>query len=274
MSDGKAPPDRPDTFGTELRRLREISGLTLDDIVAETKISRRILESLEGGSFQYLPERIFCRNFVRQYAGIIGVEETKLVTWFEAAWEHFLIASGSHPNLVEPETAIPGYTFRWRYWLPIALGVVVVGVIAVLVIRGSWSSDDVLPTLQRSPSAVPVPTLHPTWMPSPTAPLPDDVGQPRIEGAVNLKIQALDDQECWVHYRDGDGRTGQQLLSAEQQLDLDLHGPVLLTLGNAGAAVLRVGGTEYADLGLPGQVLHMEISSSGLQFLGAGAAND
>jgi len=274
MSGDKAPPTRPDTFGTELRRLRESAGLTLDDIIAETKISRRILESLEGGNFQYLPERIFCKNFVRQYARIIGVEETKLVTWFEAAWERFLIASGSHPSLLEPDETVPSYTFRWRYWLPIALGAAILGVIVVLVIRGSGRADDVLPAMQRSPSAVPAPTLFPTWIPSPTTPLPDDASEPRIDGAVDLKIQALDDQECWVHYRDGDGRTGQQLLSAEQQLELELRGPVLLTLGNAGAAVLRVEGTEYVDLGLPGQVLHMEVSRSGLEFLGAGVASE
>ena len=89
----EGPPNHPKTFGEELRHLRESAGLSLDNIAAETKISKRILHGLEEGEFRFLPERIFCRNFVIQYADVVGAESDRLVASFEDAWERFLLAS-------------------------------------------------------------------------------------------------------------------------------------------------------------------------------------
>ena len=70
--------------------------------MAETKISRRILEALENGRFQYLPERVFSRNFVRQYTAFIGYHDERILEWFDEAWKRFELASGSfHPAEVE-----------------------------------------------------------------------------------------------------------------------------------------------------------------------------
>ncbi len=86
MSAMEGPPNHPKTFGEELRRLRESAGLSLDDIAEETKISKRILNNLEAGDFRSLPQLVFSRNFVSQYATFVGADPYRVAESFEAAW--------------------------------------------------------------------------------------------------------------------------------------------------------------------------------------------
>jgi cytoskeletal protein RodZ len=274
----QAPKTDSHAFGTELRRLREEAGLTLDEIIADTKISRRILEALESGRFQYLPERVFCKNFVRQYARNVGAGEEALVRLFDLAWESFVLSSGSHPSLVVPaDQDVPRRRVHWHFWIPVGIGVVVVGVIVAMVLHGAGDSQ-LMPSTAGQPTFAPRPTRLPTVSPSPTAAAAvaaeDQAAGPRGSETLEIEVSVPESQECWVHFRDSNGHTGQQLVTAGGRLQLVLAGPILLTLGNAGAAVLEVDGTEHVGLGLPGQVLHIEISDSGLRFLGSGARRE
>jgi len=97
---------------------------------------------------------------------------------------------------------------------------------------------------------------------------------PAETGLVDLKIVVDPNEECWVRYRDREGRSEQRLLAGGETLELQLEGPVKLTVGNASAARLVVGGVTYGDLGVPGQVVHAEASLQGLIELGAGQAYD
>ena len=89
-------PTDPKAFGERLRGLRLDRGLELEDISVETKISRRLLEALESGSFERLPMRVFSRNFVRQIADLLDSDSESVVTDFERAWSHFQDQSGQH----------------------------------------------------------------------------------------------------------------------------------------------------------------------------------
>ena len=72
-------PNHPKAFGEELQRLRESTGLSLEEIAEETKISRQILRSLESGEFRFLPQKVFSRNFVTQYAVVVGADAAHVV---------------------------------------------------------------------------------------------------------------------------------------------------------------------------------------------------
>ncbi len=262
-------PTRPRAFGEELRRLREVSGLTIDDIVAETKVSRRIFEALEAGSFQLLPERVFARNFVRQYLHMVG-GEGQMLEAFDAAWERFRLASGSHPveRVDEPPPTRP---VRWGFWVPVAIGALVVLVMAVLAVRGTQRTAPTLPDPMRAAGvrASPTDQLPVAAMPSPTLP-PTAVPEPKAEGdTVAFSLRVDRDAECWVHVRDHDGRTEQRLLEGGGRLDLELKEPVLLTLGNAGVVTLEIAGAVPRRLGAAGQVVHLELGRSGVMPHGA-----
>ncbi|NOY23481.1 MAG: helix-turn-helix domain-containing protein [Acidobacteria bacterium] len=60
-------------IGLQLKKQREEKGLTLRDIEKSTKISIRLLKSIEAGDFGALPSGLFARNFIRQYCKTIGM---------------------------------------------------------------------------------------------------------------------------------------------------------------------------------------------------------
>ncbi len=60
--------DLKTTFGDELRREREIRGISLKEIAEATKVSQRLLEAIEKDDYRYLPAPVFTRGFVREYA--------------------------------------------------------------------------------------------------------------------------------------------------------------------------------------------------------------
>lgn len=76
------------SFGEHLRREREMRGISLDEIVATTKIGRRLLVALEEEQFELLPGGIFNKSYVRAYAKCIGIDEDEAVAeYLQAAHE-------------------------------------------------------------------------------------------------------------------------------------------------------------------------------------------
>jgi len=76
------------SFGEHLRREREKRGIPLDQIVATTKIGRRLLLALEEEQFDLLPGGIFNKAYVRAYAKCVGIDEEEAVSeYLEAAKE-------------------------------------------------------------------------------------------------------------------------------------------------------------------------------------------
>lgn len=73
------------TFGEELRREREIRGISLKEISDATKISRRFLESIEKNDHKSLPAPVFTRGFVREYARYVGLDAEEMVNRYNTA---------------------------------------------------------------------------------------------------------------------------------------------------------------------------------------------
>ena len=78
--------DRSVDFGTFLRQAREHRGVSLQDLAASTKISARVLESLERNDPSKLPGGIFSRAFVRAYAREVGLDPDVAVASFVTAF--------------------------------------------------------------------------------------------------------------------------------------------------------------------------------------------
>lgn len=264
-------PQHPKTFGDELRRLRAEADLSISDIAAETKISKQILTNLENGDFRFLPQKVFCRNFVSQYAEVVGVDPRQLTDAFEAAWDRFLLASGSHPSLVADDPPLVR-NFRWRFWLPVAAAAAILVAASLVIWKSSRIEGQFTPS--QSPRAAssdlrPAPASAGEPRPTPS-PVGTGTASPAVPQKVSIRIRIRPEMECWIHYRDNNGVAGGKLLSGGTEETLALPGPVKLTIGDAGAASLEVGGRTYDDLGRPGQVVHTEVSPEGLIVLGSG----
>jgi hypothetical protein len=256
--------------------MRAAAGLSLEDIADRTKISPQILRSLESGDFRFLPQKVFCRNFVSQYAEIVGADPKRVTAAFDAAWDRFLLASGSFPSLTVDEPPLVR-TVRWRFWGPVAAAAVIALLAALVIWRGSLHEEGYPGPGRESSSSRRIgdPSLG---EPAPRLPTPSPVVaaeavSPEPE-EVAITIRVRPERECWVHYRDHNGVAGGKLLAGGAEERIVLVGPIKLTIGDAGAASLEVAGRVYGDLGRPGQVVHTEVSADGLVVLGRGRAGD
>ncbi len=114
------------TFGEHLRRQRELRGISLEEIVATTKIGRRLLLALEEEQFDLLPGGIFNKSYVRAYAKCVGLNEEQTVAeYLEAAKE----VPPDTRVIAQQHESIHSDRRRQRYdfpWLPVLVLLVIV----------------------------------------------------------------------------------------------------------------------------------------------------
>ncbi|HEY9656169.1 MAG TPA: RodZ domain-containing protein [Crinalium sp.] len=70
------------TIGDYLQRERQEQAISLDEIAVKTYIPLRLLQALELGNVERLPEPVFVQGFIRRYADAIGLDGTALAKNF------------------------------------------------------------------------------------------------------------------------------------------------------------------------------------------------
>lgn len=73
-----------DEIANELKTAREKSSMTLAQLANKTKIDIKFLEAMENGDFSFLPD-LYVRAFLKNYAKMVGLSETKIIRKYEAA---------------------------------------------------------------------------------------------------------------------------------------------------------------------------------------------
>ncbi|KOP25431.1 DNA-binding protein [Hapalosiphon sp. MRB220] len=59
-------------MGAQLSSSRQEKGLSLDEMVVLTRIPRRLLQAIEEGNLQELPEPVYIQGLIRQFADALG----------------------------------------------------------------------------------------------------------------------------------------------------------------------------------------------------------
>lgn len=85
VQNSQPEPSELTSFGEELRREREIRGISLKEIADSTKISKRFLEAIERNDHLALPAPAFTRGFVREYARYVGLNAEEMVNRYNFA---------------------------------------------------------------------------------------------------------------------------------------------------------------------------------------------
>lgn len=71
-------------FGRFLSQQRELRGMSREDVSKSTKIPPTLVQALEDGQSERLPERVFLQNLIRAYAQVIGLSADDAITrWHE-----------------------------------------------------------------------------------------------------------------------------------------------------------------------------------------------
>lgn len=113
-------------FGEQLKREREMRGVSLEEISVATRIAPRFLEAIENEQWDQLPGGVFNRGFIRSVARYLGLDEENLVA------EYALQTKGRpDPGVVADPPDEPE-----RMWARISVLVV----LAILILAGGWAA--------------------------------------------------------------------------------------------------------------------------------------
>ena len=161
-------------FGENLRREREMRGVSLEEISAATKISLRFLQAVEQEDFAKLPGGIFARSFIRSYARYLGLEEERVLAEYQLA---------AHPSndvdLVRMTPASRGSASDTKGRSPVVATLVAVVLLAGGYLLYHYSRRTVeMPATPTPSAATTPPAAQPTAQPASTTP-----GAPGAPGA-------------------------------------------------------------------------------------------
>ena len=95
---GPPAPFGTTAFGEFLRTARERRGLTIQQIANETKIPRRLLESLEHGDLGAVPAGMYQRAEIRAYAKAVGLDQTVALSELDRALGTRVAETDRHPT--------------------------------------------------------------------------------------------------------------------------------------------------------------------------------
>jgi hypothetical protein len=68
------PSDILAQIGAQLRQGRESQGLSLDDISTRTQIQQRLIQAIEEGHIEILPESVYVKGMVKRYGDHLGLD--------------------------------------------------------------------------------------------------------------------------------------------------------------------------------------------------------
>jgi cytoskeleton protein RodZ len=183
------------SVGRILRSAREHQGRAVAEIADELCLTQQYLRAIEEDDVKNLPGTFFYKNFVRQYAGIVGVKESEIRAGIEAlaaaADEPVLPGNPAQPLVrppVRPMDPIVADSNR-HYFANARTGLSVAGLVVMLVACSGFYAWWMRPKEVSAAKPVPPPAVvsvrqdvQPAVPPA-VQPTGQPTGQPRSEPA-------------------------------------------------------------------------------------------
>ncbi|MFQ5926071.1 MAG: helix-turn-helix domain-containing protein [Terriglobia bacterium] len=263
------------SFGENLRRERELRGVTRAELAAATKIGIRYLSALENNEFDRLPGGVFNRGFVRAVARYLVLDEHE---WVSA----FVHATNEQPEVLAhyaPSSAAPKATQqRWTSFVLLVI-LFAAGLFAVHMVRARRAAEEALPALALPVQTTPtLPTTASRPTPAPLvpaaevstdqpAPLALPAAPPDGTSKVDLQLQVFAIKDAWVSVAADGHNLYEGLMKPHETRVFRAAGQLDLRTGDASALVLTLNGETLAPLGNPGEVRRITLTRKDLSSL-------
>jgi transcriptional regulator with XRE-family HTH domain len=239
-------------FGEQLKRERELRGVSLEEVATATRIAPRFLEALENEQWDKLPGGVFNRGFIRAVARYLGLDEDNLVS------EYALSTKGRTDPGVVPDAPLKTESM----WGRIATLVgVLLALIAVVAIAFHYLEPRIAARFHKTSGDAAGATYASAVSPAVT-PINDPV--PVATGvSLTLKVTVLKPVQITV-LADGqpafNGRVDKnetKIFSAQSAIDF--------ASSDSAAVVLELNGQPVSSFGAPGQPLHRTFTQGDLK---------
>ena len=122
------------TVGIQLREARIAQNRELGTVANLLRLDVATLQALENDDHQHLPEPIFVRGYIQNYARLLCIDVEPLLASYNtcAPSEPKLKGAGPNTTFTRPSAHSNGRTQKSMGWMPLlAFGVVIGGIVAV-----------------------------------------------------------------------------------------------------------------------------------------------
>lgn len=133
-------------LGELLKKAREQSGLSLDDIQESTKIRKRYLEAIETGDYKVLPGTFYVRAFVKTYAETLGLNADDVLRLYRHEMPAAPPEPTIEPMIKQPRRASQSSSDRWSKFgftgIMLSFVIVIAVVVWIYAINNSDTNDN------------------------------------------------------------------------------------------------------------------------------------
>jgi cytoskeleton protein RodZ len=253
------------SVGSILRKERESQGRAIAKIAAELCITQRYLQAIEDDDTLGVPGIFFYKNFARQYAASLGIDEGLI----QPALDAIQAPEDTAPAISVPNRLVQATNRRQIPDIP--MGWSVVGLVVVLL-----GCSGIFAWWKRVPQA-PVPAaavvLAQRSMPVAmvSAPLPSvlpgaqTVVQTGEPAGVVLKLSAT--ERTWLSISSGGKEIFAGILQPSESKTLTGLDRATMKVGNAGGIEVLWNGKVISPLGTRGQVLTIKITPQDFEIV-------
>jgi len=279
------------SVGRILRSARERQGRALAEIADELCLTQQYLRAIEEDDVKALPGAFFYKNFVRQYAALVGVKESEILTGVNvlASAAEESVSSGvlAQPP-VRPMDPIVADSNR-RYFASTKLGMSVAGLFAALLACSgfyAWWSRPAAAAGARPQSLPPIiqpinqpvnqpvvqPISHPveasTAVPASTVQVTaETAAQSTIDGINYVVLNVAATEKTWLSITSEGKRIFSGFLEPSQTKTLTGLDAARMTVGNAGGIEVRLNGKPIGPIGKSGQVRTVVFTPDNFEVL-------
>jgi transcriptional regulator with XRE-family HTH domain len=255
------------SFGEELRREREIRGISLKEIADATKISKRFLDAIEHNDHKTLPAPVFTRGFVREYARYLGLNAEDMVNRYNyaAAGDDRIEKNAHLERLVAPKVAETAPSPRPKQGIPppyarVDRNIYILVIVIAALAGAIWFAVSHKRQTQEQP-------LKPIAAPAVAKPAKQQIAQTSTAPATAAAAQDetlhlvldLSDDSVVKLYADGQKVFDGKMRNGDHRTFDAKREFRFATIGNAGGLAATLNGVAIPAFGGAGQVRHDKI---------------
>ena len=276
------------SVGRILRSARERQGRAVAEIADELCLTQQYLRAIEEDDVKNLPGTFFYKNFVKQYAAILGVKDSEIRAGIEAltaAAEEPALPGTPAPPPMRPLDPIVADSNR-HYFASARLGLSVAGFVAVLMACSGfyawWMRPKEVVAAKVPPPAVAVsqngpqlvaplsqPAVPPVSEPAPVGMAVSSQNPPQaptvqvtaetqtqttIDGINHVVLNLAATEKTWLSITSEGKRIFSGFLEPSQTKTLTGLDAARMTVGNAGGINVQLNGKPIGPIGKSGQV--------------------
>jgi cytoskeletal protein RodZ len=234
-------------IGATLRRRREDKQISLERIESTTRIRQSFLQAIEAGNIDKLPEPVYIRGFIKQYAEALDLDGTELANSFPL--------EDYRQSLKPVGVSLPPAQLQTSHLYAIYI-LLIIGAVSILSQTLSNSDFQIGQTTQSQPP-LPVANVAKPKAPAKVKPVATPKKQTKpVEIGMTFK------EKSWIRVIADGKKAFEGELPQGTQRTWTANNRLSFRVGNAGGVLVNYNQEEAKPLGESGQVQEVTFGAN------------